>query len=350
VEERKEIVNKHISKGMKAEKAAAIAGFSRSGYYYKPNGKKPGKRPSVYTKKKNGNLVKNTQVVEEIKKILKPDFIDYGYDKVKAELITQGFIINRKKVYRLMKQHNLLNPVHFRGKISKKYVKYSQPYPAFPLQFVEIDIKYIYISGENKNAYLITILDVFNREALAWILSYSMKSTQVIELLDELIIKYLQPADLLNKNITVTIRSDNGSQFASKMVREHLNKNQIEQEFIKPATPQQNGYIESFHATVEKLVCQKFEFDDIKHAQRVFEKFFETYNNKRILKCLLNKSPKEFKNEWENGKIGVVYKIKTKKQIFFFREKQNIKPVPFPYRRFSKGYSEDNKLFYNKYN
>ncbi len=74
---------------------------------------------------------------------------------------------------------------------------------------------------------------------------------QVVQMIDQLILNYLQP-----KNILVTIRSDNGSQFVAKTVREHLKKNQIFQELIKPATPEQNGYIESFHSTVEKLVCR----------------------------------------------------------------------------------------------
>jgi transposase InsO family protein len=193
-----------------------------------------------------------------------------------------------------------------------------------------VDIKYIYIRGDNRNAYLITILDVLTRDALVWSLDYSMKSWQVIKLIDRLILNYLQPRELLKKNIQVTIRNDNGSQFVAKTVREHLKNNQILQEFIKPATPKQNGYIESFHSTVEKLVCQKFEFESLAHARKVFNDFYETYNKKRILKCLLNKTPEEFLKDWENNKLAVSYDVITKKQKFFFREEQNIKPVLLP--------------------
>jgi len=333
MEERKEIVNRDIQKGMKAEKAAQLAGFSRSGYYYRPNGRKPGKQPTVTTLKRNENPVDNNILIEDIKGIISPDFIDYGYEKVTAELQKKGYIINRKKVYRLMKENHLLNPKCITPKQLKNYVVFSQPYPSQPFETLEIDIKYIYIRGDRKNAYLITILDVFTRNALVWDLAYTMKSEQVMRLIDKLIFRYLQPVDLLTKNIKVTMRSDNGSQFVAKNVREHLQINQIFQEFIKPATPQQNGYIESFHSTVEKLVCNKYEFESLKHAREVFSKFYETYNNKRILKCLLNKTPNEFLSDWQQDKLYVVYNTKTKKQKFFFREKQNLTSVLLPSRR-----------------
>jgi len=333
MEELKEIVNRHISKGMKAEKAAQLAGFSRSSYYYRSNGRRPGKKPTTTTLKSNGEPVENRVLVKDIKDIISPDFIDYGYEKVTAELHKKGYIINRKKVYRLMKENHLLNPKHVTPRQLKNYVIFSQPYPSQPFEVLEIDIKYIYIRGDRRNAYLITILDVFTRNALVWDLAYSMKSDQVTCLIDQLILNHLQPAELLMKNIQVTIRSDNGTQFVAKTVREHLQKNQIFQEFIKPSTPQQNGYIESFHSTVEKLVCSKFEFESLRHARDVFAKFYETYNSKRILKCLLNKTPKEFLIEWEKDKLLVVYNIKTKKQKFFFREKQNLLPILLPSRR-----------------
>ena len=121
----------------------------------------------------------------------------------------------------------MLNPKRQVPGRLKNYVKFSQPYPSHPFESLEIDIKYIYIRGDRKNAYLITILDVLTRNALVWTLSYSMKSDQVTQLIDRLMLEHLQPADMLNKAIQVTIRSDNGSQFVAKEVREHLMKNQI---------------------------------------------------------------------------------------------------------------------------
>lgn len=49
------------------------------------------------------------------------------------------------------------------------------------------------------------------------------------------------------------------------------------------------------------------------------------------MKCLLYKSPAEFTKAWYNGKIGVVYDIKKRKQQFFFRKQQvENQPAYFP--------------------
>ena len=329
MEERKEIVKRYVEKGMTVSKAAGIAGFSRSSYYYKSKGGVRGRRPSTETLKKDGKIVDNKVVIETIKEIIGADFIDYGYEKVTVELRKREFVINKKKVYRLMKENGLLNHKIKGGKKSgKNYVKYTQPCPAQPFEKLEIDIKYIYIRGDRRNAYLTTILDTFTRKALVWDLAYTMKAERVIKLIERLISEYLQPEDLLNRNISVTMRNDNGSQFIAKIFRRYLQENQIFQEFTKPATPEQNAHIESFHSTVERLVCQKFEFESLKHAREIFEKFYQTYNDKRILKCLLYQTPSEFTDMWNDGKLAVVYDIKSKKQHFLLTDKIVLMPVP----------------------
>ena len=44
------------------------------------------------------------------------------------------------------------------------------------------------------------------------------------------------------------IRSDNGSEFIEKNLREWLSREGIKSLYIEPGSPWQNGYIESFHA------------------------------------------------------------------------------------------------------
>jgi len=321
VEERKQIVNRFIQKGMKSDRATLAAGFSRSAYYYKSTGTKPGKRPTNHTRRLAGEKVANEDIVEDIRDIISPEFIDYGYDKV-AKLLQSKYVINRKKVYRLMKEHDLLNSKIRPDGTLKDYVRFTQPCPGQPYETLEIDIKYIRIQGDSKNAYLVTILDVFTRRALVWDLAFTMKAERVKGLFEQLITEHLQPKNLLVRGVSVTVRSDNGSQFVAKEVKGVLAANGIFHEFTKPATPEQNGYIESFHSTVEKLVCAKFEFDCLADAKDVFYRFYDTYNNRRILKCLAYKTPAEFNECWENDLVGVVYGIKKRDQKFFFRSKQ----------------------------
>ena len=254
MEEIKEIIRKNVSKGIRVQAACKIARISKSGYYYKPLGTKKGKTPSHTTFCQNGEIVENQVVLENINDIVSPDFTEYGYQTVTMLLKQRKFIINRKKVYRLMKENNLLLSKTRKEKMLKNYVKYSVVQTYNPFEIIEIDIKYIYIHGLRQNAYLITLFDTFTRMALCWDLDLSMKHSKVIELIDELILNYLQPNNILNREVKMSIRTDNGSQFIAKKVRCHIEQNQIYQEFIKPRTPQQNGHIESFHATIENLV------------------------------------------------------------------------------------------------
>jgi putative transposase len=306
---------------MKSSNAAIACGFSRSAYYYRGTGNKPGKRPTSVTVTVEGGTACDAEVVKDIKDIIAPEFIDYGYDKV-AKLLQETYRINRKKVYRLMKEHRLLNGKKRPDGALKDYVRFAQPCPGQPYEVLEIDIKYVRVQGDGKNAYLITVLDVFTRRALVWDLAFSMKAERVKTLFERLVLEHLQPMELLSRGVCVTLRSDNGSQFVAKEVRAVLAANGIFHEFTKPATPEQNGYIESFHSTVERLVCGKFEFDSLAEAKEVFERFYDAYNNRRILKCLGYKSPVGFFQCWESGSVAVAYGIKRRNQIFFFRSKQ----------------------------
>lgn len=324
MEERKEVVCKMVSIGMRTGKALEIAKIPRSTYYYRSLGSHKGKEPSTHTLK-NGQLVSNEQLMNDMNDILGVDFIDYGYARTTKSLVEKGYHVNKKKIYRLMKINHLLLRKK-KAAIKKNYVSDFVPLCTAPFQVMEIDIKYVFIDGLRKNVYLITIFDVFSRAALVWSLDLDMKASRVVYLVNQLLQKWLIPWNIDPKQTKVTIRTDNGSQFIASLFREHLKTADITNEYIQPATPQQNGHIESFHATLTKLVCNKYCFDDLSHALNVFHKFFDVYNNIRIMESILYKTPYVFLMLWKEGRIDA--KIENKKVIYFFREETTShKPV-----------------------
>ena len=117
----------------------------------------------------------------------------------------------------------------------------------------------------------------------------------------------------------IKIRTDNGPQFISMLLRESLEEMGIEHEFIRPGTPEQNGHIESFHSLVERQVVNHYMFISLKKAREIFTKFYAVYNNERIMKVLLGMAPLEFLREWQQGKIGV--SDGANRRRYFFREK-----------------------------
>jgi putative transposase len=317
MEEIRELICYYVGQGLKLEYALDMAQISKGSYYYVPSNKRKGAPKSTHTTKGSKN-VSNEVVVKKILKILDNEFIDYGYRKVTTLLKRAGFALGKKKVYRLMKENNLLNPKQRPTKTFDKQIIYDKPMPTRPLEIIEIDIKYVYIDGLGRNSYLITLLDVFHREVYNWGLFENMKTKNVIELItnffDERVIKSKNKTN----EIGISFRTDNGCQFTSLAYRDLLDQFKIGKTYIPPATPQLNGHIESYHSTVEKLICDKYDFKTHQQAVNVFKRFIKTYNNIRVLTCLLDYAPTQFLKQWNSNKIGIDTTKNTNK--FFFKE------------------------------
>jgi len=315
--------------------------MKKSTYYYQPNGKPKGKRPSTHTLYR-GEMVPNQVVVDQILKLIEPEYHDYGY-QLSTDLLRQmDYKINKKKVYRLMDENNLLHPPTKKSApLNRTFIKYTVPPLEGPFKTIEVDIKYVYIHQKNRNAFLVTFLCTFCRYAPVWDLQFSMKNDQIGELIYDLIYNPEVKRYLDNHKIKILIRTDNGPQFIARQLAAILKSLGIDHEFIRPGTPQQNAHIESFHNTVTRLVCNRNIFHDIEHATEVFKEFYHAYNETRAMKSLLSYPPKKFLKLWESGIIGIK-KDKNNKEIFFFREK------PYPENGF--GSSSEYLFWVNKNN
>lgn len=316
--------------------------MNKSTYYYKPSGRHKGKRASTHTLQR-GTPVPNQVVVDEIIGLISPEYHDYGY-QVSAELLKQKeYVINHKKVYRLMSENNLLHPPikKMSAPLNKTFIKFTVPPLEGPFKTIEADIKYVYIHEENRNAFLLTFICTFCRLAPVWDLQYSMKSIDIADLVMDLLHDPDVKRYLTEQKLKILIRTDNGPQFIAKNLAAILKSLDIDHEFIQPATPQQNAHIESFHSTVTSLVCNKNIFRDLEHARNIFNEFYYAYNETRVMSCLLYYSPKRFLKLWESDKVGIK-RNKKNKEIFFFREK----PLP----GFGFGSSPEDFDRVNKYN
>lgn len=282
------IATQHIDQGVPVAFVLKAVGLSKSIYYYQPSGGTKGIRPSTHTRTSTGELISNEQVVTDIESLLQQEFVDYGYIKVTHWLRkNKNYAINFKKVYRLMKENRLLCQVIQRNRAGKQWVKYRVVKPDQPFELLEFDIKYIYIHQAARNALLFTVIDVKSRLVMGWKLAWNMRKADVIEVLSQIFSTYRVP-------LKVTVRNDNGSQFEANMVREYLGDAGVIQEFTQPATPQQNGHIESYHSIVERTICKRFEMLGLQFATNVFERFIEFYNNKRIHSGIGYQSPMGF--------------------------------------------------------
>jgi len=301
--------------GVKLDKALKITGVSKNQYYYKAKSEKPGRKPTknVVKRRADGSqsLVSNDQIIDEIIETKLDHFLDYGYRAMCKSLQLQGYIINHKKVYRLMKEHHLL---HDKTKKAKRnYVKFRSVYPNHPLECLEMDIKFQWVDEHQRYAFILTVIDCFTRQVLAWTVAYSIRQEQVKQVWNRIIKDYLQPNDMLKKQIRVELRNDNDSRFAAIKVQEYFAENHIIQVFTHPYTPQENGHVESFHAILGKSL--KISFRTINDLENHLIKFYYSYNNIRLHGSLDHLSPSLFWKLWNQNLIEII-PIKGNKRRF----------------------------------
>jgi transposase InsO family protein len=286
-------------------------------YYYQSKGTKQGLSPSVssiYIGLDGVEMtILNTEIIALMRLIHQDSDTDYGCRKMTTALKLIGYQINHKKVYRLMKEAQLLKEKH--EKPSKTYVKYRKVFPKQPFEVLEMDIKFVWIEEFKIHAYILTTIDTFTRVVLDRFTDYSIKKEDVKRAWERIIINHLQPNNCLEKKIHIEVRNDNDSRFSAKTIQEFFAENHLNQVFTHPYTPQENGHIESFHAILAKKL-RPYNFWTLQELEQVLVLFYEKYNNERLHSSVCNLPPNIFLECWNKGFIDQIEDEKKRKITF----------------------------------
>jgi len=260
--------------------------------YRKPSLGRKGNKPSKLTYNESRGWVEQTTVLDSVKKILSHEFIDCGYRLMSSYLKIDGYLINHKKLYRIMKIAGLLkleSRINRSGS-GRKFVKFRKVKTSRAFECLEMDIKMVWIPSTGKNAYLLSVIDVHTRRILKDYFSFSIKQAQVIALLSLLFESYQYPEN-------VVIRSDNGSQFIASNVREYLGIIGVGQEFTHVATPEENAHIEAYHGILKKEVFTRFDYRTFGEIEQILKRYVVFYNNHRLHGLLGRITPMEKWNQ-----------------------------------------------------
>ena len=87
------------------------------------------------------------------------------------------------------------------------------------------------------------------------------------------------------------LRSDNGLVFTSRSYTALVKSYGLQQEFITPHCPQQNGMVERLIRTIKEQCVHRYRFETIQHASRVLGDWITFYNNLRPHQALGMKTP-----------------------------------------------------------
>jgi putative transposase len=240
----------------------------------------------------NSKPVSDEQICEWIMELLAGEAAAYGYRKLTVRLKRlHGLVINKKKVYRLCKQMNVLRPQrklkmkHPRRLANNRVITGSN-------QLWETDIKYGWIAGECRFFFIMCILDVFDRAIISYHLGLTCEAKHLVQITQEALMK----RQLFNKpkEEKPIIRSDNGPQFISHLFEEACDTFEMIHERIPPRTPNKNAHIESFHSILEAECYQRHEFETFPQTYEIVTQFIQDYNQQRIHGSIYDLSPYEY--------------------------------------------------------
>lgn len=142
---------------------------------------------------------------------------------------------------------------------------------------------------------MLNLIDEFTRECLAIRIDRKLRSTDVIDVLSDL---------LILRGVPDHIRSDNGPEFVAKAVRDWIAAVGAKTAYIEPGSPWENGYCESFNAKLRAELLNGEIFYSLAEAKVVIETWHRHYNTKRPHSSLGYKAPAPEVVQWRASPSG----------------------------------------------
>ena len=219
---------------------------------------------------------------------------NYGYRRVSRVLREQGWVVNHKRVARIMAEDNLLCIRRRRFVLTTDSQHDLRVYLnlAARMELSGIDQLWVadltYIRLREQFLYLAVILDAFSRRALGWALDDSLATPLSLAALRQAI-QLRQPAPGLVHH------SDRGLQYASKEYVTVLLDHHIAPSMSRPGNPYDNAKCESFMKTLKQEEIHTREYRDRADLEAHIGHFLEQYYNRQRLHSALNyRSPEQF--------------------------------------------------------
>jgi len=127
--------------------------------------------------------------------------------------------------------------------------------------------------------YVNEVIDCADRSVVGYCISKNARAQEAVWALEDACIKRF--GVLPRGDAGVVVRSDNGLVFASRMYRRLLKSYGLQQEFIHPHTPEQNGVVEAYHKTFKRECVWQHRFATLEEVLKTVGLWIENYNNRR---------------------------------------------------------------------
>lgn len=245
----------------------------------------------------DGNAYDDNALKNLLRTLIAGDGYNYGYRKLTFCLRMHNRIhINKKKVYRLCKESNFLKPARKQRRKSPRTLARNRTITG-PNQLWQGDIKYGYIHGEERNFYILSYIDVFDRTIVGYKVGKNCLSQHAGQALKQGLLK----RQLYNRDQQLVVRTDNGPQFTGFKFAGDCYELGIIHERIPPRTPNMNAYIEAYHSILEDDFMQHMIFESFEDAVAKLDRYVKYYNKVRIHGSLGYLTPEQYYNQYNQG-------------------------------------------------
>jgi transposase InsO family protein len=224
----------------------------------------------------------------------------YGYRRIHALLLREGWRANPKRVHRLWKELGLGRPVRRKKprKLGPKGGTSANSCVNQPARFKNDVWTYDFIADRTSaggTLKWLTLVDEYTRECLALYVERSVTGGDARRVLARVVGQ---------RGALTRIRSDNGSEFIGEALSRWLPAQGAEAIPVAPGSPWANGFIESFHSRLRDEFLEAEEFESVPDAQGQAAWFRREYTHFRPHSSLGYKTPKEFSAECDRGLHG----------------------------------------------
>jgi putative transposase len=218
----------------------------------------------------------------------------YGRPRITAELRRRGWTVNPKRVYRILREDNLLCVRKRKFVVTTDSNHGRKVYPNLAGKMVVTDVDQLwvaditYIRLQDEFVYLAVILDACSRRVIGWALERTLEGELTLAALRMALSQRAIQAGLVH-------HSDRGSQYAAADYTDLLKEHGIEISMSRKGNPWDNAACESFMKSLKYEEVLRNEYRDLGEARRSIMRFLElVYNEKRLHSALGYRPPAEF--------------------------------------------------------
>ncbi len=218
------------------------------------------------------------------------EFPTYGYRRLWALVrFKEGFFVNKKRVHKLCKELRL----------QVKTLR-QRPRPradAMPSQTKASNQRWAidatsFDCGRDGLGHLIAIIDCHDRQVVGWHMGLRGRAKEAVAALEDACLARFGTL-LKCSDQRPVLRSDNGLIFQSRDFRRSCDDFGLEQEFITPYTPRQNGMIERFFRSLKEECVWLQRFKSFCEARKIVSNWIRYYNEERPHQSLGYRSPND---------------------------------------------------------